>query len=135
MTVCTFSIVQNSDSTMHSILNSINNMLWMLSNNHYLHLLVLGVNRVNYSPINKNSQGGIKSTWPTKHVSRSSDNNQINKNVELTVTNARFCLITIPIMSSPPVEIPFFNAIPVPIPLIEAPKIAQTSGSRCICQG
>nr|DAV68017.1 MAG TPA: hypothetical protein [Caudoviricetes sp.] len=38
-------------------------------------------------------------------------------------------------MSSPPVEIPFLSAKPVPIPLIVAPKIAQTTGSRSICNG
>lgn len=29
-------------------------------------------------------------TCPTKHASRSSDNNQINKNIKFSVTNARF---------------------------------------------
>src|SRR5699024_9809033 len=54
MAICTFSIMQNSYPAVHPALNTIDNMLGMLSYNHYLHLLVLRIDSIDYSAIDKN---------------------------------------------------------------------------------
>nr|DAV68019.1 MAG TPA: hypothetical protein [Caudoviricetes sp.] len=53
VTVGTFSIVQNGNSTVHSVLNTINDVLGMLSYDHNLHLLMLRVNSIDYTAVNK----------------------------------------------------------------------------------
>ena len=45
-----------------------------------------------------------------------------------------FCRNVIPMISIPPVEIPFLRANPVPIPFEIAPKIAQMIGSVVKCR-
>ena len=67
--------MQNSNSTVHTSLNTINNMLGMLGNNHYLHLLMLSINCINYSTVNKvkdtinsrNDIHNVRKAWLKQH--------------------------------------------------------------------
>ena len=64
--------------TMQLVMNLINHPIWMTSDNHSLHALLLGKDSIRHSTWYKNSNHGVQRIFPAKSQTRNQHNNPID---------------------------------------------------------
>lgn len=78
MIVSSFCPMDNCRPTMQLVMNLINHPIRMTSDNHSLHALLLGKDRIRHSTRHKNSNHGVQRVFPAKGQTRNQHNNAID---------------------------------------------------------